>query len=545
MMTWTENVQIGDYRLRERQFRGTASASWLAEVVATGDLVRLASLEVPSSLETMREPIVNAIRQALEQGDRLRDVGLVPGTLQTQNGTVLTVTPCPDGPTLRQKIDAKRSGRGEGLEAELVIAAAIANVIACSHEHQLAHGFLTPEQIFITPDGRAQVLEFGIHAPAIGSVWPGPTDGSPYWPKSARIAADPFRRDLYALGVILYEIFTGAPPTELNGAAVAERLVAALPDKLPRSLPPKIAAAILQDEKSEEVTPRQLAVQLTFARSWVRAVSRGESAPTESATEEAPETEETAPARTPTPPTPATPARGQAALQEARMPAERSEIMVTAPPPPQEAPMPMALPPMMERLPIWAWCAGLACGLFAAAGLAGGIYLGTTWNNPGRGARVAGVQEELPRSTFRFDFEDGTTMGWKSRASAPFVTGTTAVAHGGKGALQVRLRGTDSDSPGQIWFQPSATVGPGNPVRMFVLVPYGSQAGLTAKAYVQDREWKWNDGGITRLQPGVWTELRVEVPQDALLPLKAIGIHFEADPRWSGRLFVDDVLQEP
>jgi hypothetical protein len=130
--TWSENARLGEYRLRERQFRGTSSASWLAETVTTGDAVRLANLEVPPSLETMCEPIVNAVQQSLERCDRLRDIGVVPGTLQIRERTLLTVTPCPDGPTLRQQMQREWP---EGLGMRLAVAASLANIVACAHEH--------------------------------------------------------------------------------------------------------------------------------------------------------------------------------------------------------------------------------------------------------------------------------------------------------------------------------------------------------------------------------------------------------------------------
>src|SRR5881296_2375911 len=59
-MVWQENAQVGEFRLRARQFHGAASDSWLAESVGTGDAVRLASMELPPHLEPLREQVVAA-----------------------------------------------------------------------------------------------------------------------------------------------------------------------------------------------------------------------------------------------------------------------------------------------------------------------------------------------------------------------------------------------------------------------------------------------------------------------------------------------------
>ena len=103
-MVWHENTQVGEFRLRERQFHGAASDSWLAETVGTGDTVRLATMDLPPHLEPLREQVVAAIRASLEQSDRLRDIGVVPGTLQVRETSLMTVTLLPPGLTLREKL---------------------------------------------------------------------------------------------------------------------------------------------------------------------------------------------------------------------------------------------------------------------------------------------------------------------------------------------------------------------------------------------------------------------------------------------------------
>src|SRR5437870_1220599 len=187
-MVWQENAQVGEFRLRARQFHGAASDSWLAEAVGTGDPVRLAGMELPPHLEPLRDQVVAAVRSSQEQSGRLKEIGVVPGTLQVREKALLTVTPLPPGAALREKL---ASGELETVAARLAVAAALANVVAAAHERGLTHGFLTPESVYVTSEGAVNVVEFGVHAPGVGSVWPPPGDHTPYWPVNNTIAADP------------------------------------------------------------------------------------------------------------------------------------------------------------------------------------------------------------------------------------------------------------------------------------------------------------------------------------------------------------------
>src|SRR4051794_22019039 len=244
-MVWHENTQVGEFRLRERQFHGAASDSWLAESVGTGDQVRLAGMELPPHLEPLRDQVVAAIRSSLEQSGRLRDIGVVPGTLQIREKELVTVTPLPPGTPLREK---REKGELDAIGARLAVAAALANVVAAAHERGLTHGFLTPESVYVTPEGGVNVVEFGVHAPGVGSVWPSPGDETPYWPANPAIAADPVRRDLWALGVITFELLTGAPPKLTDGPHPASEFIQSLPQDVPASLAREIVEAFLQEE---------------------------------------------------------------------------------------------------------------------------------------------------------------------------------------------------------------------------------------------------------------------------------------------------------
>ncbi|MGI5492087.1 serine/threonine-protein kinase [Microtetraspora malaysiensis] len=109
-----------------------------------------------------------------------------------------------------------------------LIATRLAQVLAAAHERGIVHRDVTPENVLLTPDG-AKLLDFGIAA------FTGEADdhlvadfGTPPYVAPERLrgmTADP-AVDVYALGVLLYEMLTGAPPypeTTWEGIEAARR----------------------------------------------------------------------------------------------------------------------------------------------------------------------------------------------------------------------------------------------------------------------------------------------------------------------------------
>ncbi|MFC4061614.1 protein kinase [Planomonospora corallina] len=93
------------------------------------------------------------------------------------------------------------------------VAAKVATVLAAAHERGIVHRDVTAENVLLTPDG-AKLLDFGIAA------FVGEEDdrtgeyGTPPYVAPERLTgrtADP-ASDVYSLGVLLFEMLTGAPP---------------------------------------------------------------------------------------------------------------------------------------------------------------------------------------------------------------------------------------------------------------------------------------------------------------------------------------------
>ena len=136
-----------------------------------------------------------------------------------------------------------------GLDMARQLAAGIAE----AHRQSIAHRDLKPENIMLTPGGELKVMDFGICRSYGGDeTATGVIMGTPAYmaPEQAEGKPADDRTDIYAFGLILYEMFTGAPafsaetPVALALKQIRERPQP--PRRLVRELPVRVEQAILK-----------------------------------------------------------------------------------------------------------------------------------------------------------------------------------------------------------------------------------------------------------------------------------------------------------
>jgi eukaryotic-like serine/threonine-protein kinase len=150
------------------------------------------------------------------------NIGSIYGLEEWDNLRVL-VLELVEGPTLADRI----SEGAIPLEEVLVIARQIAEALAYAHEKGVTHRDLKPANIKITPEGNVKVLDFGLakvlqgdphsesdpsHSPTItNATLEGMILGTPAYmsPEQAKGKPVDKRADIWAFGVVLYELLTG------------------------------------------------------------------------------------------------------------------------------------------------------------------------------------------------------------------------------------------------------------------------------------------------------------------------------------------------
>jgi eukaryotic-like serine/threonine-protein kinase len=201
------------------------------------------------------------------------------------NGTAYIVTEFVDGATLRQH-------RPESLRRQLDIAAQTAEALAVAHAGGITHRDLKPENIMVTRDGRAKILDFGLARQSVAQgdatvtagpeTMPGTILGTAGYmsPEQARGKVADHRSDIFSLGAVLYELFSGKRAFEAD--SVADSLAAILtkdaPD-LPDSLPAGLRQIIERCLEKDVQRRFQSAQDLSFA---LRAVAGSSSSSQES-----------------------------------------------------------------------------------------------------------------------------------------------------------------------------------------------------------------------------------------------------------------------
>jgi eukaryotic-like serine/threonine-protein kinase len=275
---------LGNYRIERLLGRGGMGAVFLAHDTRLHRLVALKILDGHADGVASGERLLREARNAAALNHQgicaIHEVG-------EAGGTAFIAMEYVGGRSLAERIEAGALP----LEEALRLGIQAADALAHAHVHGVVHRDFKAANAILTDEGVLKVVDFGVarrsdallaSATSMSTlVPPGVAAGTPYAMAPEQVRGDPAdaRSDIWALGVLLFEMVTGATP--FRGAtlpALYSSILTDSPAPLPALIPVGLRAVIerclekepaLRYQHAKEVRAALEAIQADTVSPWV------------------------------------------------------------------------------------------------------------------------------------------------------------------------------------------------------------------------------------------------------------------------------------
>ncbi|UCF36765.1 MAG: protein kinase [Acidobacteriota bacterium] len=205
--------------------------------------------------------------------------------IDTHGGRPFIVMEYMEGKTLYERLSQGALPPDEVLD----LAVQIADALDAAHEKGIVHRDIKPANIFLTQNGRAKILDFGLaklvtdpldstssmptaKQPRKGLTTPGTAMGTVAFMSPEQASGETLdeRTDLFSLGVVLYEMATGEHPFDGKTAPIVFKEILTKNPAPPSSLNPQlnplldqiILKALEKDREVRYQSAREIAIDL-------------------------------------------------------------------------------------------------------------------------------------------------------------------------------------------------------------------------------------------------------------------------------------------
>jgi serine/threonine-protein kinase len=270
MTTLEAGDTLDHYRLDATVSRSGMSTLFKATDLCNG---RLVAVKVPHAELEADLILLERFKREQQIGQELDHPGVVKTYDGEERSQVYMVIEWVDGRLLRSILN--QEGRLP-IDRAVNLTLAICDALDYMHKHGVVHRDLKPENIMVDDEDRIKLIDFGIamkeDARRLTFAGPSPLLGTPDYisPEQVKGQRGDQRSDIYALGIMLYEMLTGQTPfSGPNPLAVMnERLLndPKAPRKLRLEISPQLQEilyrALERDPRHRYATASEMAWEL-------------------------------------------------------------------------------------------------------------------------------------------------------------------------------------------------------------------------------------------------------------------------------------------
>jgi len=262
MPTLHAGAQLDQYRIENLVARSGMASIFKATDTHTG---RQVAIKIPHP-EMEADPVLfDRFKREEEVGQALDHPAVMKVLPDDSRSSHYMVMEWVNGRLLRHIL---RELKPLPQERALRIAIAVCDALDYIHRNGVVHRDLKPENVLVTPDGRLVVTDFGVAfmagARRLTWRWFSTALGTPDYmsPEQIQGKRGDARTDVYAIGVMLYEMLAGRVPWEGDNAlsVMSQHLNAPVPalHELNPAVPPPIEGIVrkclrkIPDERYED-----------------------------------------------------------------------------------------------------------------------------------------------------------------------------------------------------------------------------------------------------------------------------------------------------
>ncbi|MDC0668282.1 serine/threonine-protein kinase [Nannocystis radixulma] len=232
------------YRIDALAGRGGMGAVYRAVDVLVGDVVALKVLGravTPKQLEGFRREVRLARRISHPNVARTHDMG-------EHDGVPFLIMEFVEGTTLQDLLRGDSTADGLAPARAARIALSVCEALTAAHAAGVVHRDLKPANILLEVEGRVVLTDFGIARPLDDGQHTQGLLGTPVYMAPEQVAGAPVdaRTDLYAVGLVLFEMLTGRLPFAGDTAFAAALARLSEPPLDVLSLRPDVPEAVVE-----------------------------------------------------------------------------------------------------------------------------------------------------------------------------------------------------------------------------------------------------------------------------------------------------------